>query len=703
MLQHEMISAGLSMLRGVLTALLPGLGLTAAVALVARPLAGAGRRRGLEAEIAALRAETRTLAAAAQRARSLLEAQGDVIVRRDADARITYANDAFCTLIGRARAALIGTRFLPAVLQQGAVTVLDEGTRLHDQELMTANGGRWIAWREAAVPGSAGGGDIQSVGRDITERVRNAQALAEARDQSEAANRAKSRFLAMVSHEIRTPLNGILGMSDLLLDTELSAEQTTYARAVKTSGDALMSLIEEILDFSKIEAGKLELEPRPFGLKTLVEDVAELLAPRAQAKGLEIAVYVNDDVPAEVVGDPTRLRQVLLNLTGNAIKFTESGGAAIVLERSVQPDTVTFALRDTGIGIAEEMRERIFLEFEQAEGGPTRRFGGTGLGLAISKRIVERMGGTITLSSKPGIGSTFCFSVPLPGADTTARPQPAPPLAAASVLIVAPGPIEAPLIARRLGSWGAHTCLIADAPGAAALLPERPWDAIVVDHALGLPALEALARQAAVPQRIVVLTPANRGDWPALQAAGFTGYLVKPVRASSLAARLSGEPQRQEGDAMAAPARAEAADREAAPSCGLSVLIAEDNEINALLTRSLLLRLGHRPTVAANGAIAVDFFVAARAAGGAYDLVLMDVNMPELDGLEASRRIRAAEIAAGAPPTPIIALTANLFAEDREACLAAGMNAVLVKPLDREQLADALAQRHHPQTNPLAA
>jgi len=696
---YEMISAGLSMLAGALTALL-----AATVALVARARGGQGRRRGLEAEIEALRAETRRLGAAAERARSLLEAQGDVIVRRDADARITYVNDAFCTLIGRARAGLIGTRFLPAVLQQGAVTGLDDGTRLHDQELVTANGARWIAWREAAVPGSAGGGgDIQSVGRDITERVRNAQALAEARDQSEATNRAKSRFLAMVSHEIRTPLNGILGMSDLLLDTELSAEQTTYARAVKTSGDALMSLIDEILDFSKIEAGRLDLEPRPFGLKTLVEDVAELLAPRAQAKGLEIAVYVDDDVPAAVIGDPTRLRQVLLNLTGNAIKFTESGGAAIVLERSLQPDTVTFAVRDTGIGIAEEARERIFLEFEQGEGGPTRRFGGTGLGLAISKRIVERMGGTILLTSKPGIGSTFCFSVPLPGADATARPQKTPQLAGARVLIVAPGPIEAPLMARRLGSWGARTCLIADERIAAALVPERPWDAIVVDHALGPQALEALARQAAVPQRIVVLTPANRGDWPALQAAGFTGYLVKPVRALSLAARLSGEPQRQDGEAIAAPERADAADREGAPCCGLSVLIAEDNEINALLTRALLLRLGHRPTVAANGAIAVEFFAAARAAGAAYDLVLMDVNMPELDGLEAARRIRAAEIAAGSAPTPIIALTANLFAEDREACLAAGMNAVLVKPLDRERLADALAKRNRPNADPLAA
>jgi PAS domain S-box-containing protein len=687
----ELVSGHLAMLLSALLAL--------AVLVPAAFAAGAHHRRELKREIEALRAERRALGAAAERARSLLEAQGDVIVRRDADARITYANDAFCTLMGRTRAELIGTRFFPAVLQQGALAVQDDGTRLHDQELKTANGARWIAWREAAVPGSAGG-DVQSVGRDITERVRNAQALREARDQSEAANRAKSRFLAMVSHEIRTPLNGILGMSDLLLDTALSAEQTTYARAVKTSGDALMSLIEEILDFSKIEAGKLELEPQPFALRTLVEDVAELLAPRAQAKGLEIAVFVDDAVPLAVVGDATRLRQVLLNLTGNAIKFTENGGAAIVVERGQKPDTVSFAVRDTGIGIAEDTQQRVFLEFEQGEGGPTRRFGGTGLGLAISKRIVERMGGTISLTSTPEAGSTFCFSVSLPNADASAVPLPAPRLDATSILIVAPGPVEAPLIARRLGCWGARTCLVNDERVAAALLPERPWDAIVVDHALGTPALEVLARHATVRERIVVLTPADRGDWPALQSAGFTGYLVKPVRPASLAARLSGEAHRE---AVAAPALADAADDEPASAGGLAVLVAEDNEINALLTRALLVRLGHRPTLAANGAIAVESFVAARAAGVAYDLVLMDINMPELDGLEATRRIRVIETAAGAPQTPIIALTANVFAEDREACFAAGMNAILVKPLDRERLADALARRNNPQTNPLAA
>jgi signal transduction histidine kinase/CheY-like chemotaxis protein len=663
------------------------------------------RHRALQAQVHALREVAEERAAAAERVGRLLEVEGDAVVWRDAEARIREANHAYCALVGQGRDALIGTQAAPAVLWQGPVTRLDDGTSVHEQELMTQDGARLIAWRDIPLPGGGpGSGDIQSVGRDITDRAHKEHALLKARDRAEAANQAKSRFLAMVSHEIRTPLNGILGMSDLLLDTPLSPEQTTYARAVKTSGEALMSLIEEVLDFSKIEAGKLDLEPRPFDLTALVEDVAELLAPRAHVKGLEIAAFVDEGLPDQVLGDATRLRQVLLNLTGNAIKFTDSGGAAIVVEGGPSPDAVTFTVRDTGIGIAAEAQERVFLEFEQAEGSLGRPVGGTGLGLAISKRIVERMDGSIGVSSAPGAGSSFYFSVPLPsaqGSSTTLAPPAA--LGAACVLMVAPGVIEAPLMARRLGRWGARTCLIADVQVAAALIPERPWDAVVVDHALGLPALEILGRELgmAIPCRLVMLPPAARGDWPALAAIGFTGYLVKPVRAASLAARLQGQAQGGDLD-LTAPATCAATDLPQA-SAGRAVLVAEDNEINALLTRSLLLRLGHRPTVVPNGAMAVESYVAARAAGTAYDLVLMDVNMPELDGLEAARRIRGVEAHAGSAPTPIIALTANLFAEDRDACLAAGMNAVLIKPLDRERLAEALASPDNTRLKALVA
>ena len=268
---------------------------------------------------------------AQERAKSFFEAQGDVIVRRDGDGAITYANDAFCALAGRARGDLLATTFALPVEEQGETAVLADGTRVHDQKIAAPDGARWIAWREVTVR-TDGGSEMQSVGRDVTDRVEAEHALADARDQAEAANRAKSRFLAMVSHEIRTPLNGILGMADLLGDTPLSPEQTTYLKAVKTSGETLLSLIEEMLDFSKIEAGRLDLAARPFALAAFVEEAVELLGPRAQAKGLEICCYVDERLPARVIGDAARLRQVLFNLAGNAIKFTEHGGVSIIVE-----------------------------------------------------------------------------------------------------------------------------------------------------------------------------------------------------------------------------------------------------------------------------------------------------------------------------------------------------------------------------------
>ncbi len=640
---------------------------------------------------------------AEQRARSLFESQGDLIVLRDASGVITFVNDAFCTLAQAPRAALVGSRFALDVLEQGDAAHEPDGTRIHDQKVATRLGPRWIAWREALVRSDANRpADLQCVGRDVTDRAETERALGEARDHANAANRAKSRFLAMASHEIRTPLNGIIGMSSLLLDTQLSPEQMTYARAVKTSGDALLSLIEELLDYSKIEAGKIDLEHRPFALTALIEDITELLAPRAQAKAIEVAAYVDERLPIEVVGDAARLRQVLLNLAGNAIKFTSTGGVALIVEPGIWPGEISFLVRDTGIGIAPEAQQRIFREFEQADEGTARHYGGTGLGLSISERIVKRMGGRITLESAPGKGSTFEVSIPLQALAGAEGGEPksfdTPDLAGKSIMLVAPQSIETSLIARRLARWAAQTCTVSDPAVALALLPERSWHAVLIDRALGAGEAEQLAGAAIAhaTQRIVLVTPATRHE-PGSLLKAFTGYLIKPLRAASLAARLTLPPEvdapglvgDDEPSGSGLPAQADM--KIAGVAQQLSILVAEDNEINALLMRSLLTRLGHHVVITTNGEAALKSWQAAESAGTPYDLVLMDIQMPKLDGIETSRRIRACEAGIRLRPTPILALTANTLVEDRYACFEAGMDGFLVKPLDRDKLAEALA------------
>ena len=642
---------------------------------------------------------------AEQRARSLFESQGDLIVLRDAAGRITFVNDAYCQLAQKPRETLIGSDFTPDVVEQGDAAIEPTGTRIHDQKIATPLGPRWIAWREGLVRSDAGHpAEMQSVGRDVTDRAETERALGEARDQANAASRAKSRFLAMTSHEIRTPLNGIIGMSGLLLDTPLTSEQATYVRAAKTSGEALLSLIEELLDYSKIEAGKIDLEHRPFALAAMIEDITELLAPRAQARNLEIAAYVDERLPVEVIGDAARLRQVLLNLAGNAIKFTSVGGVALIVEPGIWPGEISFVVRDTGIGIATDAQQRIFREFEQADDNVARSYGGTGLGLSISDRIVKRMGGRITLESQRGTGSTFEVSLPLAASGSgDQKPFTTPDLTGQSIMLVAPQSIEASLIAQRLQRWGGQTCLISDIAVAEALLPERAWHTVLLDHALGsadAAQLGEAARHHAV-QRLVLFTPATRQELQPSAASPFTGYLVKPLRAASLAARLTMTPEvRAPGLAVDAFVDVTDDDDIAKPeqARGLSILVAEDNEINALLMRSLLARLGHQAVITTDGEEALESWLAANSADTPYDLILMDIQMPKLDGIATARRIREREAGRPGRRTPILALTANTLVEDRYACFEAGMDGFLIKPLDREKLSEALqgltASRH---------
>jgi len=515
----------------------------------------------------------------------------------------------------------------------------------------------------------------------LRDEIWELRAAADARDKAEAASLAKSRFLATVSHEIRTPLNGVMGLAQLLAMTKLDAEQASYVEAIEDSSRSLAQLIDDILDFSKIEAGKLDFRRESFALAPLVEGVVELLAPRAFAKGLEIASFIAPDAPAEIESDPARLRQVLVNLAGNAVNFTERGGVGL----RVFPDgeTLRFEVRDTGPGVPERAREAIFEEFEQGDASATRRHGGTGLGLAISRRLLTQMGGALALAETSGNGSTFSFTLPAPGVSRAAA---APPLAGSNVLVVGASRFEAPFLVESLRAAGAEAAVAANEDAALMRLAEgAAFDAAIVDCALG-PArtarLAAAARKAQARRLFLLFSPLERRAFGESALRDFDGWLVKPVRSASLVARLSkGLLARPTGETRPAAA-------EPFPAlAGIEALVVEDNEVNALILTRHLQKLGAAAARARNGAEAVSM-----AAARAYDIIVMDLFMPELDGREATRRIREAEARAGSTRTPILALTASAQEEDARAARAAGVDAFLTKPVDFAALAATIEE-----------
>jgi PAS domain S-box-containing protein len=658
--------------------------------------------------------QQRTIAESARNARLLarvVEQSRDAIITHDLNGIVTTWNNGAETIFGFSPLQAVGRSMRDMSLRDW--DDIQWGAWL--KRLRTGASQTIRGWRRTKsgdrvhIVGSTGPltdengrlvGDI-AVYHDTTWLKRTQEELRRAKEAAEAAARAKSDFLANMSHEIRTPMNGIIGMTSLALETPLNAEQRDYLTTVKSSADALLQIINDILDLSKIEAGKLGIEKIGFNLRDSLQQTVRVLAVRAHEKRLELIWSVDAAVPDALIGDPLRVRQILLNLVGNAIKFTDEGEVEIMVEledvreREVQ---LRFRVRDTGIGIPADKLDAVFDAFEQADTSTTRQFGGTGLGLSICRRLVNLMGGEISVRSEPGAGSAFEFSLCVgmqetqPLAEDAAAFSPADTFSRRPVLVVEDNARCRELLCAYLQSWGMQPQAVDSAAAALAQIATaraagRPYPLVLVDGTL--PAVDAFrftAENANAQTAVLMLVDTTQG--PALARAreqNRVHALVKPVSQSTL------------HDSLAVLLNPELADREKSVSVvaasgvpetttpGLEVLLVEDNAVNRKLASRLLERMGHRVSEAHNGAIAV-----AMTAERAYDLVLMDMQMPVMDGREATQIIRARARAGDGVRVPIIALTANAMSGDRERCLEAGMDDYVSKPIEVTALTAAI-------------